>query len=94
MGLFLISNLTFLFKKPVEINRTEKPSKLTLSLIGFSAGFLSGLTGAVGQSGLAKVAGFRTPQTVLWLIKHWFYALTCMVEIATFAKPKTLSVSP
>jgi len=28
---------------------------------------------------------FSTPQTHLWLIKHWFYASTFVVKIATFA---------
>jgi uncharacterized membrane protein YfcA len=48
MGLFLFSNLTFLFKEPKEMSSTEKPKNFILVLIGFSAGLLSGLTGAVG----------------------------------------------
>ena len=48
MGLFLISDLTFLFKKPKDINEADQPKKWILMFIGFSAGFLSGLTGAVG----------------------------------------------
>jgi len=31
-----------------------------------------------------------SPQTVLWLIKHWFSASTFVVKIATFAKPETV----
>jgi hypothetical protein len=34
---------------------------------------------------------FSAPQTVLWLIKHWFSASTFVVKIATFAKPETVS---
>jgi len=30
------------------------------------------------------------PQTVLWLIKHWFSASTFVVKIATFAKPQNV----
>jgi pyrroloquinoline quinone (PQQ) biosynthesis protein C len=30
------------------------------------------------------------PQTHLWLIKHWFSALTFVVKVATFAKPETV----
>jgi hypothetical protein len=33
---------------------------------------------------------FRSPQTVLWLIKHWFSASTFVVKIATFAKLQTV----
>jgi len=33
---------------------------------------------------------FRSPQTVLRLIKHWFSASTFVVKIATFAKPETV----
>jgi hypothetical protein len=32
---------------------------------------------------------FRSPQTILWLIKHWFSADNFVVKIATFAKPET-----
>jgi hypothetical protein len=32
---------------------------------------------------------FRSPQTHLWLIKHWFSASTFELKIATFAKPQT-----
>jgi len=31
------------------------------------------------------------PQTVLWLIKHWFSASTFVLKIATFAYPQTVS---
>lgn len=47
MGLFLISNLTFLFQN-TKRNETDKPSNFILGIIGFLAGFLSGITGAVG----------------------------------------------
>jgi hypothetical protein len=34
---------------------------------------------------------FSAPQTHLWVIKHWFSALTFVVKIATFAKPENVS---
>jgi hypothetical protein len=37
---------------------------------------------------------FRSPQTILWLIKHWFSASTFVVKIATFAKPETVTGKP
>lgn len=86
MGLFLISNLTFLFKKPKDINEADQPKKWILMLIGFSAGFLSGLTGAVGllfnrfylRYGLTKeeiVATRTTNEIILHLIKITLYFL-------------------
>jgi uncharacterized membrane protein YfcA len=92
MGLFLISNLTFLFKKPIETNQTEKPSKLTLSLIGFSAGFLSGLTGAVGllfnrfylRYGLSKeeiIATRAANEIILHLVKIVLYFLFGLITM-------------
>jgi len=86
MGLFLISNLTFLFKKPKQLNEAEKPTNFILSLIGFSAGFLSGLTGAVGlifnrfylRYGLSKeqiVATRAANEIILHLVKIVLYFL-------------------
>jgi len=37
---------------------------------------------------------FSTPQTHLWLIKHWFSASTFVVKIATFAKRQTVMRHP
>lgn len=48
IGIFLISNIPFLFKKPKELQTVNKPNNVSLVIIGFMAGFLSGLTGAVG----------------------------------------------
>jgi uncharacterized membrane protein YfcA len=86
MGLFLVSNLPFVFKKPKELNNTEKPKNYVLSLIGFSAGFLSGLTGAVGllfnkfylRYGLSKeeiVATRAANEIILHLVKIVLYTL-------------------
>jgi uncharacterized membrane protein YfcA len=48
MGLFLIGNLPEIFKKKSSDNTNQNNPKLQLLIIGFLAGFLSGLTGAVG----------------------------------------------
>ncbi|MFZ4543899.1 MAG: sulfite exporter TauE/SafE family protein [Saprospiraceae bacterium] len=104
MGLFLISNLTFLFKKPAEINSNEKPTKLTLSLIGFSAGFLSGLTGAVGllfnrfylSYGLSKeeiVATRAANEIILHLVKIVLYSLFGLITMKAVSIGIIVSVS-
>lgn len=92
MGFFLISNLTFLFKKPKELAETEKPANFILGLIGFSAGFLSGLTGAVGllfnrfylRYGLTKeeiVATRAANEIILHLVKIVLYFLFGLISM-------------
>lgn len=92
MGLFLMSNLTFLFKKPKELNNSEKPKNFILALIGFSAGFLSGLTGAVGllfnrfylRYGLTKeeiVATRAANEIILHLVKIVLYFLFGLITM-------------
>lgn len=92
MGLFLVSNLPFIFKKPKEINDFEKPSNGILALIGFSAGFLSGLTGAVGllfnkfylRYGLNKeeiVATRAANEIILHLVKIVLYTLFGLITL-------------
>jgi len=104
MGLFLISNLTFLFKKPTEIISKEKLTKLTLSLIGFSAGFLSGLTGAVGllfnrfylSYGLSKeeiVATRAANEIILHLVKIVLYFLFGLITMKAVSIGIVVSVS-
>lgn len=91
MGLFLISNLTFLLKKKKQINTIKKSSNLALSLIGFCAGFLSGLTGAVGllfnkfylQYGLTKeeiIATRAANEIILHLVKLVLYFLFGLIS--------------
>ncbi len=86
IGFFLISNLTLLFTTPKKLNDTEKPKNLILILVGFSAGFLSGLTGAVGllfnrfylRYGLTKeeiVATRAANEIILHLVKIVLYFL-------------------
>jgi uncharacterized membrane protein YfcA len=86
MGLFLTSNLVSLFKKSKEETRSTKKSNIKLLIIGFLAGFLSGLTGAVGllfnkfylQYGLSKeeiVATRAANELLLHLLKIVLYTL-------------------
>jgi uncharacterized membrane protein YfcA len=49
VSFFLIANLPELFKQKKSKTETEKPyPKILLIVIGFSAGFVSGITGAIG----------------------------------------------
>ncbi|MEO7080270.1 MAG: sulfite exporter TauE/SafE family protein [Flavobacteriales bacterium] len=49
VALFLITNLTELFRTKTAIEREEKPyPKYVLAIVGFFAGFISGITGAIG----------------------------------------------
>lgn len=86
MGLFLISNVLYLFKKPKELNSIIKPSNIKLGIIGFLAGFLSGITGAVGllfnrfylRYGLTKeeiIATRAANEIILHLVKLMLYFL-------------------
>lgn len=104
MGLFLISNLTFLFKKSTAINKTEKPSNLVLSIIGFLAGFLSGLTGAVGllfnrfylRYGLSKeeiLATRAANEIILHLVKIVLYFLFGLITLKVVSIGIVISVS-
>lgn len=86
MGVFLVINLPFVFKKQLaEVEKPPAPAYL-LSIIGFLAGFLSGLTGAVGllfnkfylRHGLNKeeiIATRAANEIVLHLVKIVLYAL-------------------
>jgi len=47
--------------------------------------------GGFSATGAWQKWRFSSPQTVLWLIKHWFSASTFVVKIATFAKRQTVS---
>lgn len=91
MGLFLISNLHFIFKKSKIYEAKEQPTNLALSTIGFFAGFLSGLTGAVGllfnrfylRYGLNKeevLATRAANEIILHLIKIVLYTLFGMLN--------------
>jgi len=85
MGVFLIGNLPSLFKKSIKTPETQHSSHALLVVIGFLAGFLSGLTGAVGllfnrfylRYGMDKeeiVATRAANEVILHLIKLCLYA--------------------
>lgn len=49
VGLFLIANIPELFRKQKELHAEQKPyPKFILAIVGFFAGFISGVTGAIG----------------------------------------------
>ena len=92
MGIFLVSNLPFLFRKPADAANERKVSNAALSLIGFLAGFLSGLTGAVGllfnkfylNYGLSKeeiIATRAANEVLLHLFKIILYSLFGLIGI-------------
>lgn len=95
MGLFLISNLFVLLKKSAEIEPTGK-SAIKLITVGFLAGFLSGLTGAVGlifnkfylQYGLTKeeiIATRAANELLLHLVKIILYFLFGLLSLKVLA---------
>lgn len=95
MGLFLVGNLPFLLrKKPPELHGKKLPDWVLL-LIGAAAGFLSGLTGAVGlifnrfyfRYGLDKneiVATRAANEILLHLIKLVLYGLFGLLHTRSF----------
>ena len=104
MGLFLISNLIFLLKKSKEINENKKPKKFILALIGFLAGFLSGLTGVVGllfnrfylRYGLTKeeiVATRAANEIILHLVKIILYSLFGLITMKVIYLGTVVAVS-
>lgn len=85
LGLFLVGNLPMLLKTGTEYDETESLPAIYLSLIGLVAGFVSGLTGAVGllfnrfylRYGLTKeqiVATRAANEILLHIIKLALYA--------------------
>lgn len=104
MGFFLVSNLAFLFRKPKEDKEIKKPKNGVLALIGFSAGFLSGLTGAVGllfnsfylRYGLTKeeiVATRAANEIILHLVKIVLYFLFGLITIKVLSVGIVVAVS-
>jgi len=104
MGIFLVSNLTSFFQKAKEINATEKSSNFVLGLIGFSAGFISGLTGAVGllfnrfylRYGLTKeeiIATRAANEIILHLLKIILYAFFGLLSMKVFSLGVIVAIS-
>jgi hypothetical protein len=104
MGLFLISNLPFIFKQPESLRTATPPTNNGLLLIGFLAGFLSGLTGAVGllfnkfylRYGLTKeeiIATRAANEITLHLIKIILYAFFGLLSMKVFAMGAVVAAS-
>jgi uncharacterized membrane protein YfcA len=85
LGLFLLSNIPLIFKSQKSISKSTTVAKGYLVLIGVAAGFISGLTGAVGllfnrfylRYGLSKeeiVATRAANELLLHLLKLGLYA--------------------
>lgn len=92
MALFLVSNLPFLFKKEKTENTKSSPNYYHLVWIGALAGFISGITGAVGvlfnrfylKFGLSKegiVATRAANEIILHLIKIILYACFGLISL-------------
>lgn len=104
IGIFLVSNLTSFFQKSKEIVTTEKSSNFVLGLIGFSAGFISGLTGAVGllfnrfylRYGLSKeeiIATRAANEIILHLLKIILYSFFGLLTMRVFILGVIVAVS-
>ncbi|WP_288428254.1 sulfite exporter TauE/SafE family protein [uncultured Spirosoma sp.] len=85
MGLFLMANLPLIFRSSAQLDTADPSPHWALSLIGLAAGFVSGLTGAVGllfnrfylRYGLTKeeiVATRAANEVVLHMVKLGLYA--------------------
>ena len=87
VALFLLTNVTELFRNKEEIQKEEKPyPRYILALVGFFAGFVSGVTGAIGllfnrfylRYGLTKeeiIATRAANELLLHLVKLIIYIL-------------------
>lgn len=104
MGIFLVSNLPFIFKKQKALTEVKKPTNVMLAFIGFMAGFLSGLTGAVGllfnkfylRYGLSKeeiIATRAANEVILHLIKIVLYTLFGLISMKVLTVGLTVAVS-
>jgi uncharacterized membrane protein YfcA len=104
MGLFLISNLPFVFKKQKELKEIKRPKNIQLIIIGFLAGFLSGITGAVGllfnkfylRYGLNKeeiIATRAANEIILHLIKIILYSLLGLITLKVLQVGMVVAIS-
>lgn len=104
MGIFLVGNLPFVFKKYKKDQAVKKPSEVLLLLIGAAAGFLSGLTGAVGlvfnrfylRYGLTNeqiVATRAANEIILHLIKIVLYSFFGLISGKVILAGTTIAVA-
>jgi uncharacterized protein len=104
MGFFLLSNLPFLFRSPSESKSQQAPKQFVLPIVGFLAGFLSGLTGAVGllfnrfyfRYGLNKeeiIATRAANEILLHLVKFILYACLGLLSLNVLWTGLTIALS-
>lgn len=85
MAVFLVSNLPYIFKKSAPASQQNRLPAWVMRIVGFLAGLISGLTGAVGvlfnhvyfRYGLTKeeiVATRAANEVILHIIKLFLYA--------------------
>ena len=96
VALFLVTNVTELFRSKAKIEKEGKPyPKYILAIVGFLAGFVSGVTGAIGllfnrfylRYGLTKeeiVATRAANEIFLHLIKLVIYILLGLYSKSAF----------
>jgi len=96
VALFLITNVTELFRSKKQIKKEQKPyPNYILAIVGFLAGFVSGATGAIGllfnrfylRYGLTKeeiVATRAANEIFLHLIKLIIYVLMGLYSTSAF----------
>lgn len=104
MGVFLLSNLGFLFKKKEALEESITPATYKLVLVGFLAGFLSGLIGAIGlvfnrfylRYGLSKeeiIATRAANEISLHFFKIILYSLFGLLNFEVFVLGITVALS-
>lgn len=104
VALFLLTNATELFRTKKAIEREEKPyPRSVLAIVGFLAGFISGITGAIGllfnrfylRYGLTKeeiVATRAANEVFLHVIKLVIYILLGLYSTQAFWFGLTIAI--
>lgn len=103
IGIFVVVNLPFIFKS-AKATVAQQTSKLWLPVIGLAAGFISGLTGAVGllfnrfylTYGLSKeeiIATRAANELLLHVIKIVLYGIFGLLSAQAMGAGMTLSIA-
>lgn len=105
VGLFLLANLPELFRNKKQQRQEEKPyPKFVLAIVGFFAGFISGITGAIGllfnrfylRYGLTKeeiVATRAANEIFLHSIKLIIYLILGLYSSSAFWLGLTIAIA-
>jgi uncharacterized membrane protein YfcA len=104
LGLFLLSNIPYIFKKEPDHKTHQHKNHLSVVLIGLATGFVSGLTGAVGlifnrfylTYGLTKqeiVATRAANEVILHIIKLGLYASFGLLTTKAFAYGSLIAIA-